>query len=498
MRPRLSLVRFAALAVSLAATATVVGAAPPVVAGGGPYVFPDCAPTLQQCIDAHPTETIFIATEVVPEDIDITTGTTLIAAQGFTPTINGFDIQLATGTRHVILRGLTIANGIRANMSGGTGHSVTIERVRVEGFEPFNGVGIVFQARVPGTFHLERSTLIMVPSGGLASSVALETSLITGSTTFRAIGNRIRQNGSTGSAGIFVRHTIAGTHRVDLMNNSIWDVGACQCGMNSGISLVGQDMVNVDANVVGNTIERSAGFGIALRNLVDPGGAYALDLYDNVVAHTDQDGLWLDSTINGALTFRNGYNDFFATGSNDLDGQSLGSSNLSLNPRFVDRANGNLNLRSTSPLIDAGLVCTPGGIANPDAAGNHRLKGASVDIGAYEFGAAPPTGQIVLGGPSVDVLTGNEGADIICGYAGADQIAGLGGPDYLDGGSDADLMFGGSGKDAHYGRAGADQLCAGDGIRGNDRADGGPGVDRYRADPGDTLISVEQRNADCN
>jgi hypothetical protein len=113
------------LVTALLVSSVMTAIAPrPAAAGGGPFTYSgpgsSCGNTLQLCVTNHPGETIFVAIESVPEDIDVSASTELIAAPGFTPTVDGFDIQLSSGTRSVTLRGLTIANGIRAVLSGGS------------------------------------------------------------------------------------------------------------------------------------------------------------------------------------------------------------------------------------------------------------------------------------------------------------------------------------------------------------------------------------------
>ncbi len=198
-------------------------------------------------------------------------------------------------------------------------------------------------------------------------------------------------------------------------------------------------------------------------------------------------------TTGTSLTFRAGYNDYYANTvqAGYLDGQSLGHGNRHDNPRYVDRAAGNLKLKSSSPLIDKGVVCSPGGIANLDAAGHGRLDGPRVDMGAYEHGAGTPTGIARVGTNSSNTLDGTSGDDILCGYDGKDTLRGKGGRDYLDGGADADKLVAGSGPDRSYGGSGPDTLCSNDGVHGNDRADGGSGSDDGRTDSGDTRISIE-------
>jgi uncharacterized protein DUF5123 len=61
---------------------------------------------------------------------------------------------------------------------------------------------------------------------------------------------------------------------------------------------------------------------------------------------------------------------------------------IDVDPRFVDPANGNFRLAADSPLIDGGTDTPAGGIAEFDLDGGARIRGAHIDIGAYEFGAA--------------------------------------------------------------------------------------------------------------
>jgi hypothetical protein len=368
---------------------------------------------------------------------------------------------------------------------------VTVRDGRIGSASSF-GSAIIFTTEVPADLILEGNAIRSI--GNQDPSVQVNATAPGGVTSVSVIANRVTQHGhDNGGSGISLGLGGAGAFRADVMNNTVWDVAGCNCASSVDIQL--ENSVNADINIVGNTMEGSVGSGIALRNDLDAGGGVALDVFDNIISHQDFAGILLEDG-GGTLTYRGGYNDFFANGFEDFDGHAPGPATLHVDPKFVNRTAGNLKLKPSSPLIDAGLVCTPGGVADPDAAGRHRLAGPTVDFGAYEFGAALPAGIVHVGDATAEAIEGTSGADILCGYGGGDFIEGKGGSDYLDGGPGGDVIFGGSGSDLLFGRGGADLLCARDGTGGNDRLDGGKGTDQYRADGGDIRISVEQ-TASC-
>jgi hypothetical protein len=75
---------------------------------------------------------------------------------------------------------------------------------------------------------------------------------------------------------------------------------------------------------------------------------------------------------------------------------------LNVNPQFVAAANGDVHLQAGSPAIDSGLHATPAGSGLPcaDAALLPRIRGGTVDRGAYEFVPSSGTGNSLdLAGP---------------------------------------------------------------------------------------------------
>ncbi|HVH35448.1 MAG TPA: right-handed parallel beta-helix repeat-containing protein [Tahibacter sp.] len=75
---------------------------------------------------------------------------------------------------------------------------------------------------------------------------------------------------------------------------------------------------------------------------------------------------------------------------------------LSTNPGFVDAGNGDYRPDASSPLADAGSDATAAGLMPTDVAGNARVTGARVDIGAYERAAAPADPIFTGGFEAVD------------------------------------------------------------------------------------------------
>jgi len=83
------------------------------------------------------------------------------------------------------------------------------------------------------------------------------------------------------------------------------------------------------------------------------------------------------------------YDDAFSHGTSYGDscaGFSGQNGNISANPRFVNSAKGNYQLREGSPAINAGTNSAPH-IPTKDLAGHPRIVGGTIDMGAYEYQA---------------------------------------------------------------------------------------------------------------
>jgi hypothetical protein len=272
----------------------------------------------------------------------------------------------------------------------------------------------------------------------------------------RFVGNTISQSGKPrAGSGVSVYADGAGRTKVGIHNNSIHDATQDNAGGASGILLYATAVSTVDADVVGNTVAGSRAAAFTLWNSVAAGGRVTLDLFDNTFSHS-RVGVVITEKVPGTTTLRAGHNNTFQNTNGDYyQDRGRGPGDIHRDPRFVDLADGDLRLRSSSPLVDRGRTCQPGGLAIRDAAGRHRVAGKSVDIGAFERGGRAGGGKVVMGTSRRDVLRGSKGADVLCGMGGDDR------------------------------------LCARDGTRGNDFVDGGSGRDRATIDQRDRRRSIE-------
>ena len=496
---RRSSVLLAAIALSLFAF-NFAGAPPARASAPTTWTYPGtCNTTLQACIDGTTAgDTIQLdANDLSTDFASIHTTITIEAATGFSPTILGLNVYDSdnAGPLSVTLSGFTVTEYIEATFSTGTGHSLAISHVSVAqpASSSSSGPGISLDAQAPSSFSVTSSHISF--SNEWAGIDAFSGS--SGAVSFRAIGNYITAHGSTyAGSGIEVDSTSTGSVQADIMNNAIWDVANCNCGGASGAFVYPQDTSTMTANFVGNTFQGVHSSDIGVRNSLNAGGSATLNVFNNIFAHATDAAIYLDDSgsIASRLAYHAGTNDEYNNGFADsLDGRSAGSGNLAVNPTFVNSHAGNLHLKSSSPLINKGQVCSAGGVANLDAAGNGRVFGSSMDLGAYERGAGAPTGQVFIGGSGADTITGTSGGDIICGMGGNDILNGGGGNDFIDGGSGKDKLTGGGGSDWLYGGSDNDTLCAKDGTGGNDHVNGGSGNDGYQIDKGDFAAQVEHK-----
>jgi Ca2+-binding RTX toxin-like protein len=446
--------------------------------------------TIQACVDAASGgDTIYVYANDAGSTLSVLKSVSVKSGDGVHHTVNSFAFSDNATPVIATVAGLSVNTKMLVYFDSTTGSSVIVRNMIAHGLSGSAAL-IDVDLETSATVTLENNLFTAVPNSGDGIDVLARPN--GGNITFRATGNTVNLHGNPNSGvGIQLSMYSSGTVRMDVYNNSIWDVARSLSGAASGIAILPSDTVHADVNVVGNTVELSATEGIQQRNDLSSGGQLALDLFNNTFSHASVRGIDLSAGLAGTMVFRGGLdNTFGSPNGNSYDGLAKGPGNLAVDPKFVDRASGNLRLTSGSPLINKGQVCSPGGVADPDAANRHRLSGSSVDIGAFERGGPVINGLVMLGTDGADIQNGTLGADILCGYGGTDTQNGSGGNDFMDGGDAADYLIGGNGADRMLGGLGNDTLCANDG-KNIDFLNGGKGDDGFKADSGDVKKSVE-------
>jgi hypothetical protein len=468
-----------------------------------------CATTLQACIDgAASGDTIRIVTDTpIHEGIMVEKSLELTAGAGFHPVIGAapgeppadqFVWDVGEGAIDVTVSKIEFRNTrVRIYLQSFAGSEVTMQRNEIfHRFDSNNDFGVFIDLRASGT----RARVIDNSIRTTGSPVKLFTDMPESddSTQVDLVGNRLSTSQAT-NAGPGVALDLRGDGHVTVQtySNVIHHASGCNCGNAGAIQLTTLESVEAEVNMVGNTIDRTQGPGVGI-SIQTPGGTSELsaNIFDNIVTAGAGSPIELPALM-PRLHVRNGYNDFFGNADPPFFGGYLeGGSTMSVPPGYVNAAAADYRLRSTSPLRDVGLTCTPGGLSRRDAGNRFRVGARNVDIGAFELESGPvPAGVNLFGTDGPNTLSGTPGADVICGMLGGDTINGAGGADHVYGGQGgdevagaggADFVTGGSGPDTITGGLGADHLDGRD-HHGTDSLAGGPNTDACQFDPGDSV-----------
>jgi parallel beta-helix repeat protein len=215
-------------------------------------------------------------------------------------------------------------------------------------------------------------------------------------------GNRISGNTAPIGAGICAHSTFNGRIYNNIIYNNEAKGPTISIGMGAGIYCeVAQTPLNdhlddvlIANNTIVNNIARDAiyyqggwGGGIAIALLEE-----RMVIANNIVAFNSS-GIWQAAGLSIYPEFIR--NDFFdnpeGIGADyNYVNLSVGATDISANPLFVNKAGGDYHLQPTSPCIDNGDG-TIAGLPTTDIDGNTRPKDgnydgtAKIDIGAYEF-----------------------------------------------------------------------------------------------------------------
>jgi hypothetical protein len=202
--------------------------------------------------------------------------------------------------------------------------------------------------------------------GGGADYGTLNNCILSGNSARDPGGTRLGEGGGTYSAVLtnctlmnnYARVTGGGASWGSLIGCLVVDNSALQGGGAASDLLV-------NCTIVGNSAPSDGGVGGGLG-----GGVMGGTVMNSIlVQNTDTFGApnYYDATLSYCCTVPD----------------PGGIANITVDPAFVDVAGGNYHLQTNSPCINSGNnASAPGGT---DLDGNPRIRGGTVDIGAYEF-----------------------------------------------------------------------------------------------------------------
>ena len=243
---------------------------------------------------------------------------------------------IADAEHSIVVSGLTFQHGSDATVSG----------LKISDSGPIYG-GIVL---IEGNAFLDNATTTgSLFQGGAALSAATDGPDFAGGTGLFVRNNLFARNSGQTAPAVFVYSD----NHIDVSNNTFVGNVSTDATLDERLTFASFTFSGIDFS---NNIFRDNNPG-GTEATFDLHATNVTDLVDNVLVATT-----------GAPRSE--------VGTIDAD------------PRFADPANGNFRLAADSPLIDAGTDTPAGGTAEFDLDGFARIRGAHIDIGAYEFEAA--------------------------------------------------------------------------------------------------------------
>jgi len=386
-------------------------------------------PTIQAGINAAANgDTVLVAPGTYAENINFHGKAIKVKSSNGSKTtiINGNQagpvVTFSSGeTKKSILNGFTITNGLgneASDYSGGgiycNNSSPTIQRNIITANTASVGGGIEVFGGAPYIQGNIIADNIQDPNfdGGWGGGISLENG-----SSASVIGNKISgnlwnggPNGGGGQGGGIALNSAGGPL---LENNEIFS-NAADYGPGGGIWIIDTSAFLIQNLIYGNTAQFGGGVYIDLSST-----SYQVTFVNDTFAQNVGNGAELPG--DGSAVYAVGYdnnlefsnnifassagresffcapagvlpeltaNDGFDTSGNGFGGDCAGltgtNGNISADPQFVKPARNNYQLKSTSPVINAGDNSAPG-LPKKDLRGKPRIVGGVIDMGVYEF-----------------------------------------------------------------------------------------------------------------
>jgi hypothetical protein len=397
--------------------------------------FPGAAPcntTLQACVTAAAGgDTVELATNaLVNEDVLIDKSLTLQSASGFAPQLLAVTAMSTAGDIDVTVTKLAITGSIFGACRGAGNLTLRVVQNSISaGNDDAIEVGDNGCTTGTKTIFVTGNSIVQPPDN-INSAIVLEA----GEGSFQATisDNDIALSGLNNGGGIILfsigGHDAAATIARNRIHGSNYNEGievrsdgpggllsasifnnliAGQNGNSGGPGGIAIRAVgSVDATIINNTI-------VDGRNAMNidvptaPGASLTGTIVNNIIARQSDGGIGVRTMPPG---LSNSNNLFFANVGGNSSGFIPGPGTRGGDPAFSNPGAGDYSLTSTSDAIDRGKsALAPSGF---DLAGNARVQGTAVDIGALEspFALAQPPAPLApaptLGGIALLALFG--------------------------------------------------------------------------------------------
>jgi hypothetical protein len=379
---------------------------------------PQDQPTIQAGINAASNgDTVLVAPGTYFENIDfVGKAITVMSSGGASLTvIDGGNVESVVTfdsyeTPSSVLAGFTLQNGnasIYHSLTGGGIYvdcgSPTIAKNVIRQNQADSGAGIGVLCFSSGPLITDNKIIANGNSiGSIGGGIYMDTS--------SSVTTTIRRNEIRGNTGYEFGGGIAiFAGKATIEDNTI--VQNFTAGQGGGVWIITEPFVFLQNLIAGNTAAQGGGIYFTVPFESQPvglvnntiGGARGINqgsavwvggyankayFFNNImVGLTGQNAVWCDNTNSGhPPTFTN--NDAWSPNGTGLQGtcatENQQNGNISANPLWMNPLQGDFRLRSSSPAINAGDNNAPD-LPAKDFAGNPRIVGGIIDMGAYEY-----------------------------------------------------------------------------------------------------------------